>query len=82
MPHLCGASVLLPLVKREAQGRLQPDPREPCAAPVTAQPALDSAHGRGLALDDGQHPGVQLAAMTAGQAMRGDGLAAAITSAI
>jgi hypothetical protein len=34
------------------------------------------AHGRGLALDDGQHPRGQLAAMAGGQAMRADGLAA------
>jgi hypothetical protein len=63
-------------MKRERRRRLQPDPREPCTAPLAAEPALDGAHGRGLALDDGQHPRVQLAAMTAGQAMRGDGLPA------
>jgi hypothetical protein len=77
-----GSIRALPLVRSKPRRRLQPDPRGPCAAAVAAQPALDGAHGRGLALDDGQHPVVQLAAMAARQAVRGDGLAAGETSAI
>ena len=53
----------LHLVRRHPRQRPQPDPRESCAAPLAAQPALDGAHGRGLALDDGQHLGIQIPAM-------------------
>jgi hypothetical protein len=43
-------------MKRSPRRRLQSDPREPCDAPLAAEPALNGAHGRGLALDDGQDP--------------------------